>query len=87
MADLDGFLCAACGLPIHRYSPNFPGHQGRANLMGCVNSLRGEVERLRAAIAEHREAVETDTGLDPKFYEADDRRLWSVLDEAMEGAS
>lgn len=41
-------LCSVCGLPVHRYSPD---HEGSGtDLMGCVNSLRGEIERLRGAL-------------------------------------
>ena len=53
--------CSVCDLPVHRYSPNFPGHEDRSTLMGCVNSLRGaldeaqeENERLRAEVAAQR---------------------------------
>lgn len=43
-------LCRMCGMPVHRYSPDHPEHgpEGRWDAMGCVNSLKSEVERLRA---------------------------------------
>ena len=44
MSDL---RCAACGMPAHRYGRN-EGTE-RFDPMACINTLRGEVERLEKA--------------------------------------
>lgn len=40
--------CAACGTSDHRYGTTDPHHDYDAT--ACVNSLRGEVDRLRAEV-------------------------------------
>lgn len=41
--------CGGCGLPGHRFGTTDPGHDYSAT--ACVNSLRGEVERLNAELS------------------------------------
>ncbi len=36
--------CAACGMPAHRYGRN--DGMERFDPMACINTLRGEVDRL-----------------------------------------
>ena len=40
--------CAACGTSDHRYGTTDPHHDYDAT--ACVNSLRGEVDRLRSEV-------------------------------------
>jgi hypothetical protein len=41
-------LCAACGLPLHRYSPNHAG--SGTDLMGCINSMRPLLDAAHATL-------------------------------------
>lgn len=50
MSDQLPGLCASCGLPGHRYGRN-EGPK-RYDPMACINSLRSEVERLQADLAD-----------------------------------
>lgn len=44
-------ICAACGLPGHRYGTTDDGGR-RYDPVGCINSLRGELEAAHKHLAE-----------------------------------
>lgn len=60
---MSGGTCATCGLPGHCYGSTDTEHEPQA--IGCVNMLRGEVERLSAALRAIHGMVETADHLGP----------------------
>lgn len=71
-------FCANCGQPAHRYGSTDPEH--KPNLMGCINTLRHQLELREAALNKYgrhkdgcaalvytADASECDCGLQPIF--------------------
>lgn len=85
MSDLPG--CEMCGQPYHRYGLSDPEHKYDA--MGCVNALRGRVEKFDA-LAKAAQAVlavwDGQWEIDDWFGGDDDPPVMHVLRDAVVAA-
>lgn len=72
--------CASCGLPGHRYGRNESPE--RYDPVACINSLRGEVERLRTALTN----LNTILGAGNNLNESGCRTLRDTITSALAGA-